>query len=174
MISPAPGLCTSSHCQPDCRTRGHVAHPKSPVSIQARRSTNSCWFGRQLLSFERFVASVNLDSARTRATRSWSDVPLEGSRRDIADFEDAPLFRMRPGARLIIRPGRANSLVVFGTSIGPMSLSNYMAPEQVCGVRGDARTYMYAIGVLPYELLTGAVPCPAQEAPRCAAAEGSV
>ena len=28
--------CTSSHCQPDCRTRGHVAHPKSPVPIQAR------------------------------------------------------------------------------------------------------------------------------------------
>ena len=43
-----------------------------------------------------------------------------------------------------------------------MSSSNYTAPEQVCGV---ARTYVYAIGVLLYELLTGAVPYPAEEAP---------
>jgi eukaryotic-like serine/threonine-protein kinase len=35
---------------------------------------------------------------------------------------------------------------------------DYMAPEQVQGDRGDARTDMYAVGVMLYEMLTGEVP----------------
>ena len=72
---------------------------------------------------------------------------------------------------ILIEPEGTVKLVDFGIALlqGARRLTfrrltsgfgtpDYMAPEQVQGDRGDARTDMYAVGVMLYEMLTGDVP----------------
>jgi eukaryotic-like serine/threonine-protein kinase len=53
----------------------------------------------------------------------------------------------------------ARRLTWFGLS-APIGTPDYMAPEQVRGKRGDARTDVYALGTILYQMITGELPYP--------------
>jgi serine/threonine-protein kinase len=48
--------------------------------------------------------------------------------------------------------------LTFGKLSNTMGTPDYISPEQVKGKRGDARSDLYALGVLLYEMLTGKAP----------------
>jgi serine/threonine protein kinase len=48
--------------------------------------------------------------------------------------------------------------LTYANFTAALGTPNYISPEQVRGKRGDARSDIYAVGVILYEMLTGALP----------------
>ena len=82
------------------------------------------------------------------------------------DLEPANIMLMPPGAIKVMDFGiaRVQGSEHFTSSGYMMGTPAYMAPEQVRGEEVDARTDVYAMGVVLYQLLTGRLPFKADSA----------
>ena len=78
------------------------------------------------------------------------------------DLKPQNVMICKDGSLRIIDFGIAKSMearrLTFAGLTSTMGTPDYMAPEQVKGRRGDARTDIYALGAMLYEMTTGHVP----------------
>jgi serine/threonine protein kinase len=73
----------------------------------------------------------------------------------VVDFGIAKLTPQAKPARLDATAGSDSNLTTVGSAVGT---PEYMSPEQCRGVQVDARSDIYACGVLLYQMVTGRVP----------------
>ena len=78
------------------------------------------------------------------------------------DLKPQNIMILKDGTLRIMDFGIAKSMegrrLTFAGFTTTMGTPDYMAPEQVKGRRGDARTDIYSLGAMLYEMTTGSVP----------------
>ena len=129
------------------------------------------------------VPYLVMEYVHGRTLEHWLDLPEPATAHDLALLgaavalgvhslhqQNTVHLDLKP-ANVLIRPDGAAVLLDFGLSCNalyPDLLAEqlrkavgspaWIAPEQVVGVRGDPRSDIFAIGVILYELATGALP----------------
>ncbi len=108
-----------------------------------------------------FRIGTEIASALDRAHRGWivhrdlkpGNVMLTKSGAKLMDFGLARATGLAPGAGALTEsPTVSRSLTAEGTIVGTFQ---YMAPEQLEGKEADARTDLWALGCVMYEMATG-------------------
>ena len=118
---------------------------------------------------------------RERELRGTPRLPIEAAVRLTDQLADAVAYLHAQGVvhrdlkpeNIMLTPNGAIKIMDFGIALdrtarrmtwGGFSQTtgtpDYMAPEQIQGKRGDERVDVYSLGVMLYEMLTGAIPYP--------------
>src|SRR2546423_5864052 len=155
----------------EARAVAQLSHPNIVTVIDRGEDG-----GRQFIVFEH-VAGENLKELLVRCgalpVREALQVALQIARALAFAHEQGLVHRdVKPQNVLLNGDGRAKvtdfgiarSVDVAGvTQTGTvLGTSNYIAPEQASGQPVDARTDVYSLGVVLYELLTGDLPFPGE------------
>ena len=82
-------------------------------------------------------------------------LPGGGIEAKVLDFGVAKVVREDPGEQATVGGGASTLVTAAGMIIGTPA---YMAPEQLHGIAPDARSDIFSLGVVAFEMLTGELP----------------
>jgi len=119
--------------------------------------------GQTLRQRMRNAGSLSVDEALTTASRVCEALEHMHKHQIVhRDLKPENIMVCQDGSLRIMDFGIAKAAALrrltFAGLSPAMGTPDYMAPEQVKGKRGDARTDIYSLGAILYEMLTGAAP----------------
>ncbi|MFD9725644.1 PQQ-binding-like beta-propeller repeat protein [Streptomyces sp. NPDC059072] len=150
----------------EARTAARANHPGIVTVHDVESDTTGDWFLVMELITGQDLSRV-LDSGETLAVATVLDWSAQVADALQAAHDEGVVHRdLKPSNLMLTESGRIK-ILDFGIAgfldnasadSEPIGSWPYMAPERILGSRGDARTDLYALGCVLYELLTGRPP----------------
>ncbi len=146
-----------------------LSHPAIQKGLGSGRFNNTPYLVTELINGESMreymkrAAPVTPEEAVT-LTRKIADGLAHCHDHDIIhrDLKPENILLLSDGQPVILDFGLALTKnahrVTYANLSGAAGTPDYMAPEQIEGLRGDQRTDLYALGTMLFELLTGRTP----------------